>query len=192
MRRRQRSVRLATAGMLLAAAAVLVVVAALSGSFAFLVTAALVGVALGAAATRITHLELLQSRRDAARDRARMARQYRDLTEERVDEQMLFAADMTGRLAKQEATVGRLEKRLAEATDEVVHAHQELDRTREQLERTGARADSAERELDRLRVRLADAEERAALSIVRVAELEQELEVALARWQAPEVVQKHA
>lgn len=192
MRRRQRSVRLVTAVVLLVAATALVALAALSGSFAFLAPAALLGVALGAAATRITHLELLQSRRDAARDRARTAREYRDLTEERIDEQLLFAADMSGRLARQEATVGRLEERLAEATDEVVRAHRALAETRSRLERTEDRADTAGAELARTRTRLADAEERAALSIVRVAELEQELEVALAHWQAPEVARKHA
>ena len=77
MRRRQRSVRLVVAGMLLVVAAALVVVATLSGSSPFLATAAVLGVLLGAGATRITHLELLQSRRDAARDRARLAQEYR-------------------------------------------------------------------------------------------------------------------
>lgn len=184
-RRRQRSARAATACLLLAVGVLAVAAAALSGSWALLTTAALVGVALGALAVRITYLEVLQSRRDAATDRAELAQEYRALTDERADENALFVADMTGRLGRHEATIDRLEKRLTDATAEVIEAHR-------LLEQAVDRADRAEDEGARLGVRLDEAESRAAQAIVRVAELEQEIDVLTAEWQAAEAVRKHA
>jgi fatty acid desaturase len=97
-RRRQRSTRLTVAVVLIVASALAVAGAVLSGSWLFVTTAAVLGVVLGASATRITHSELLQARRDAARDRATQARDYRDLTEVRTAEHAEFAASMTSRL----------------------------------------------------------------------------------------------
>ena len=77
-RRRQRSVRLTIAVALTTIAALLVLGAVLSGSWLLLTLAAVLGVALGAAATRITHTELMATRREAARDRAEQAQAYRD------------------------------------------------------------------------------------------------------------------
>ena len=57
-------------------------------------TAAVLGVALGAAATRITHSELMQARRDASRDRAEQAQAYRELTDERTTEHAAYVAGM--------------------------------------------------------------------------------------------------
>ncbi len=184
-RRRQRSARAVVACLLLAAAVLIVVGAVLSGSWAVLTAGAVAGVALGALATRIVHLEVLQSRREAAADRAELAQEYRTLTETRTGENALFVADMTGRISRHEATISRLEERLAEATAEVAEA-QRL------LEEAVARADGAEEENGRLAVRLEDAEERAAVAIVRVAELEQERDVLMAEWQAAQALRKHA
>ena len=77
--------------------------------------AAAAGVVLGTAATRITYTEVLQSRRDAARDRAELAQDYRALTAARTDEHALFVAAMTGTVLRQQATITRLEQRLVEA-----------------------------------------------------------------------------
>ena len=65
-RRRQRSTRLTVAVLLLVAAAALVVVAIASGSLVLVAVAAAAAVVLGAAATRITHSELAETRREAA------------------------------------------------------------------------------------------------------------------------------
>jgi chromosome segregation ATPase len=185
VRRRQRSARAAVACTLLAAAVLAVAGGALSGSWLTLTSAAAGAVALGAAATRITYLEVLQSRREAATDRAELAQEYRTLSEARAAENAVFVADMTGRIGRHEATIERLEKRFAEATAELFDAQQALDAALE-------RARFAEEEGGRLAVRLEDAEERAAVAIIRVAELEQERDVLTAEWQAAEARRKHA
>jgi chromosome segregation ATPase len=185
VRRRQRSARAAVACTLLVAAVLVVTGAALSGSWPALTIAAAAAVALGAAATRITYLEVLQSRREAATDRAELAQQYRTLTETRADENAVFVADMTGRIGRHEAAIYRLQQRFAEATMELFDAHR-------LLEEAVDRADRAEDASSRLAVRLDEAEERAAQAIVRVAELEQEIDVLTAEWQAVEALRKHA
>src|SRR6478672_8641505 len=85
-RRRQRSVRLTLA-------------------VALLVLAALLGVVLGAAATRITHSELMETRREAARDRAEQAQAYRDLTVARTAEHAAYAETMESRIAAHEPAI---------------------------------------------------------------------------------------
>ncbi len=177
VRRRQRSARAAVACLLLAIGVLAVVGAALSGSWPLLIVAAGLGLSLGAVSTRITYLEVLQSRREAALDRAELAQEYTALTAERTDENALFVADMTGRISRHEASIERLEKRLAEATAELTEAQHALEGAIDRTERL-------EEENGRLAVRLADAEERAAVAIVRLAELEQERDVLIAEWQA--------
>ncbi|MBS41809.1 MAG: hypothetical protein CMH83_01285 [Nocardioides sp.] len=168
-------------------AAVAVLGAFLSGSFAAATTSAVVAFVLGAAATKITHSEVLDTRRLAAKDRAQQAQAYRVLTEERVEEQAVYVAETSGRLARHEATIGRLEKRLADAAAEVSASHQALDAERERHESLRRDHDLVVRERDRMGGRLEEAEERAALAVVRVAELEQELDVALAELRAAHV-----
>ena len=177
VRRRQRSARAAVACLLLLIGVLAVVGAVLSGSWPLLAVAAGLAVASGTAATRITYLEVLQSRREAALDRAELAQQYSALTAERSDENALFVADMTGRITRHEASIERLEKRLAEATAELTEAQRALDEAIDKTQRV-------EEENGRLAVRLEDAEERAAVAIVRLAELEQERDVLVAEWQA--------
>ena len=185
VRRRQRSARAAVACTLLAAAVLVVAGAVTSRSWPVLAVAAGLAVALGGAATRITYLEVLQSRREAATVRAVLAQQYRTLTEVRADENAVFVADMTGRIGRHEATIARLETRLAEATAEVAEAHR-------LLEEAVDRADRAEEAGSELAVRLGEAEERAAAAVVRVAELERERDVLVAEWQAAEALRKRA
>lgn len=169
-RRRQRSTRLVVAALMLVVSALAVVGTALTGSWLLVTIAALVAVVLGAAATKITHSELLDSREEAARDRAQQAQAYARLTEARVTENVEFAADMTGKLAKRDATVTRLEKRLGDAAAELADARRELGEARDL-------ASTTQRENEGLNRRLVDAEERASQAVVRVAELEAELDV---------------
>jgi hypothetical protein len=185
VRRRQRSARVAVACLLLTIGVLAVVGGALSESWMVLTVAAAVGVGMGALATRITYLEVLQSRRDAATGRAELAQEYRSLTAARTDENALFVADMTGRITRHEATITRLEKRLVEVTAELIEAHKQHELALE-------RAHRAEEDGGRLATQLAEAEERATLSTLRVAELEQERDVLVAEWQAAENLRKHA
>lgn len=183
LRRRQRSTRLVLAGALLGLAAIAVVAAVISGSWIVAVLAAVVATVLGAAATRITYTEVADTRRSWARDRAEQAQAYAALTEVRTSEQALYVADTSGRLARHEATIGRLETRLADAAAELAASRAELASEQDKALATKAATDA---DLARMRTRLEDAEERAAMAIVQVAELEQELDVVqaeLVAWQ---------
>ncbi len=176
-RRRQRSTRLLVAVLLIALSGVLVLGAALTGSFALTVIAGLAATLLGAGAVRITHAELAESRREAARDRADQARAYRGIAQERSAEQAIYVADTSGRIARHEATISRLESRLVEANVELTRARQDLADEQASGQRVSAERDRLARGRD-------DAEERAAVAIVRVVELEQELDVVLSEWRA--------
>lgn len=169
-RRRQRSTRLVVAGSLVALSGLVVVAAVVSGSTLLTTVAAFVAVALGAAATRITHSELLVARREAARDRAQQAREYREITERRTAENAAFAADMRRKIADREEALDALESALAKAQK---HAAQ-------QTLKYGAearRADGAERSLSAMSRALESAAQRNGEALVRVAELEAEVDV---------------
>ena len=144
--------------------------ALVSSSAVLTAVAAVVAVLAGAAATRITHSELVQARRDAARDRAVQAQEYRALTERRTAENAAFAADMQHRIAEREDAIEVLERALSSAQKNA--AEQTLKRGQE-----ARRADAAERGRDAAELGRDDAESRAAEAIVQVAELEAELDV---------------
>lgn len=178
-RRRQRSTRVVVAALLLLGAAAAVAGTAITGSWPAVTVAGGLAVLLGVTATKITHSELLASRREAARDRAAQAQAFRDLDGRRAAEGVEFAANMQGRIAKTNATVSRLENRLADAAQELADARRSLTDVEEQLA-------YAERENSRLGERLGDAEERATQAVVRVAELELEVDMLTAQWEAAE------
>src|ERR1700709_1257130 len=101
-RRRQRSVRVTVAVGLLLLAALVVAGAALSGSWLLVTVAAGLGVALGAAATRIPHTELVASRVEAARDRAAQAKAYNVLADARTEEHAAYITEVQARLDERE------------------------------------------------------------------------------------------
>lgn len=186
-RRRQRSTRLTVAAALLVVSALAVIGAVLSGSWLLVTVAAGLAVALGVAATRITHSELMDTRREAARDRAEQAQAYRDLTVARTAEHAEFTATMESRIAAHEHSITELEVALGSAQKRAAEATRKMNGE-------ARRADVAEQEGRSLGTRLDDAEERAAEAIVRVAELEQELDVLraeLTAWQTAPAV-RHA
>lgn len=179
-RRRQRSTRLTVAVALLAVATLLVGWALVAGIGWLTSLVAVAALVLGAAATRITHTEVMQARRDAARDRAEQAAEYTALTAERTAENARFATDMRRKIADREEAIDGLELALSKAQ------RLAADQTRK-LNAEARRADVAEREVSES-ARLLDAsEERAAEAIVLVAELEAELDVMRAElisWKA--------
>jgi len=193
-RRRQRSTRLTVAVLLLALAALAVVGALVSGSRPLLAVAAALGVLLGAAATRITHSELTDARREAARDRAEQAQAYRRLTDERTAEQAVFATTMQRRIAYHQGVVLELEEALA-------NAQRRVSESTRKMNAEARRADAAERQArdttERLEAGVGAAEQRASAATLRVAELEQELDVvraelaaATAAWREAEAAQR--
>ena len=123
-----------------------------------------------AAATRITHTELLQSRRDAARDRAEQAQAYRELTDRRTAEHAEFSAAMTARVDRQEVALSELEVALSAAQKRAAEATLKFNAE-------ARRAEHAENEGRATTRRLEEAEERAAEAALRVSELEQEIDV---------------
>ena len=169
-RRRQRSTRLVVAVALLAVAAAIVIGAVASSSAGFTAVAAVLGVLAGAAATRITHSELMLARREAAQDRAVQAHEYRALTERRTAEAAVFAADMKRKITDREEALDVLERALSSAQKNA--AEQTLKRGQE-----ARRADAAEHGRTAAEQGREDAETRAAEAIVVVAELEAEIDV---------------
>ncbi len=189
-RRRQRSTRLTVAVVLLLLAAAFVATATVLASTPLITAAAVAGVVLGTIATRITHTELMQSRREADRGHAEQAQAYAALTGERVAENLAFADGMSSRLRSREQALGQIEEALCAAQ------RRAADATR-QARSEAERAHLAETEVAAYAGRLDEAEERAAEAIVRVAELEQErdlLSSELEAWQAVGVegLRKHA
>ena len=187
-RRRQRSTRLTVAVVLIVLAALAVAGAVLSRSWSLTAIAAVLGVVLGAAATRITHSELMQARRDAARDRAEQAEAYHALTTARSAEHAEFTATMQARLdgqgtalAELEVALGSAQKRAADAT--------------RRLNAEARRAELAEREGSEVATRLEEAERRASEAALRVSELEVKidtLQAELTAWEAMPEVRRHA
>ena len=155
------------AAALVITAAVVVIGAVLSASVTFVSVAAVLAVVLGATAVRITHSELVQSRRAAASDLAEQAQGYRAITEARSREQRDFV-DALG------AKVGRAAEAVTQLESAVVASQGRAASTVRQLRAETRRADEAEAEGSRLAVALEDSEERAAEAIVRVCELEDE------------------
>lgn len=186
-RRRQRSTRLTVAVALLVLAAVLVVGAVVAGSSLLVTLAAVAAVALGAAATRITHAELAAARVEAARDRAAQARDYAALTQRRTAENAAFALDMRRKIAAREEVISGLEVALSTAQRQVADQTLKFNaeaRRAELAERTQAEQATSIASLERT---LGSSEDRAAEAIVLVSELEAELDVLraeLASWQA--------
>lgn len=187
-RRRQRSTRLLAAVALLAFAAVVVLASFAADAALLRGLAGLAAVALGAAATKITHSELRQTRREWARDRARQAEAYR-----RIDERR--AHDHLTHLARLDAAAQRRETDLAELELAVVSGQRRVAETTRKFSAEARRADLAEDENVRLGRRVEEAEERAAEAIVHLAELEQEVDVLraeLAAWEALRAEQSRA
>ena len=178
-RRRQRSTRVVVAVLLLLVAAAAVTGTAVTGSWLALAVAGGIAVLLGAIATKITHSELMIARIDGARERAAQAQAFRVLDGRRSAEGVEYAANMQGRIAKGDATVSRLERRLHETAEELADARRHLVDVEEQLV-------YAERANSALVDRIVDADERATQAVVRVAELEVEVDMLTAQWEAAE------
>lgn len=187
-RRRQRSTRLTVAVGLLVLAAVLVLGAIATGQLPLVLLSALASLALGAASTKITHAELLQTRLDAAEDRARQAQAYRDITARRSAENVAFANDMRARIEEREETIAQLEGELGKIMERAATATLKMNSE-------ARRADVAEAEGLKLSELLEESEARASQSELRAAELTAELDTLraeLAAWQAAELQYKRA
>lgn len=136
-RRRQRSIRVTVAAGLLTWATVLTVGAVAAGRVFALVIAATLASVCGWAAFRILRTELLEERRDHARQRAAQADAFRALFSHRSAEHAAFVAALGERLAtatrevrELEGTLRLSECRALEAEDRVRREARAGDRAR--------------------------------------------------------------
>ena len=188
-RKRQRSVRVSVAVGLIVLAAALVVASALSGSWLLVTIAAGLGVVLGAAATRITHTELVEARVAAAKDRAAQAKAYLEIAQARSSEHADHVAEVQARLAERQQALDELE--------EAVSLSQRRAATSVRTRNAHARrADALETQLAEAQSSAQDTE---AAGRLRIAELEaevtalrSELATVTAAWHAAEHQRKHA
>jgi len=135
-RRRQRSVRVTVATALLALAALAVVAALPTQSVGWLSASSVFALLAGSAASRIIYNELLQSRREAATDRAEQAQAYRTMFSERAEEHAEFTTAMTDRLANRDRSISELE-------DSIVLAEQRAIEAETRVQRESRRANDA-------------------------------------------------
>lgn len=132
-RRRQRSVRVTVAVVLLSVVTV-GVLAALPTQSPVLLSASSVGaLALGWAALRIVWTEVLQSRRENAADRAAAASAYKSLFSQRAAEHAEFTTAMTERLAESNLSVRELQGELVQAQRKLATSERSLADAKERV-----------------------------------------------------------
>jgi hypothetical protein len=166
-RRRQRSVRVTVAVVLLSVATFGVLLALPTQSAPLLSASAVAALVLGWASLRIMWVEVLQSRRENAADRAAAANAYKSLFSLRAAEHAEFTTAMTERLAESNLSVRELQGELVQAQREVADAT--------------VRAESAEMSLDGARQRVGELEE--SIEVLRAERAAEEAD-ALASWEA--------
>jgi hypothetical protein len=146
-RRRQRSVRVTVAVALLTVASLAVLLALPTQSPGWLSAASVLALACGWAAARIVYTELVQSRREAAADRAAQAKAYRTLFATRAEEHAEFSTAMTDRLARRDRDVTELEATVVLAEKRAIEAEA-------RVQREARRANEAQRLVEDLREQL--------------------------------------
>jgi hypothetical protein len=162
-RRRQRSVRVSVAVVLLTVATAGVLAALPTQSPVVLSASSVLALALGWASLRIMWTEVLQSRRENAADRAAAASAYKSLFSLRAAEHAEFTTAMTERLAESNLSVRELQGELVQAQRQAAETQRELARTQRQADDARGRAEELELALEHLQAERA-AEEADALA----------------------------
>jgi chromosome segregation ATPase len=173
-RRRQRSVRVSVAVVLLSVATAGVLAALPTQSPVVLSVSSVLALALGWASLRIMWTEVLQSRRENAADRAAAASAYKSLFSLRAAEHAEFTTAMTERLAESNLSVRELQ-------GELVQAQRQLARTQREAGDALTRAESAERTVSEAESRVAELE--ASIEALHAERAAEEAD-ALASWEA--------
>lgn len=127
-RRRQRSVRITVAVALLALATLVVVLALPTQSPVWLSFSSVFALVCGALSSRIVYTELLQSRQEAAADRAAQAQAYKTMFHERAAEHAEFTSTMTERLALRDRSIQELEGTIVLAEARAIEAETRVKR----------------------------------------------------------------
>lgn len=169
-RRRQRSVRVTVAVTLLAVATALVVLALPTQSPLLLSLASVGAIVLSWAALRMMWTEVLQTRREHARDRAAQASTYKTLFAERAAEHASFTTAMTDNLADAQKQIHELSGSLALEQQLRTRAEVSLESTSAKLVDAHKRVNDLESQVVRLQ-----------------AEVEAAADDALASWEATRI-----
>jgi len=156
-RRRQRSVRVTVAVVLLSTATVAVIAALPTQSPLLLSISSVLALLLGWAAVRMMWTEVLQSRREQAVDRAAAAGAYKSLFAERASEHAEFTVAMTERLAEANLQRRELEGALVATERRATDAEERLARDSRRLVETQERVEELEQQLAVRRAEEADA-----------------------------------
>ena len=120
--------RVTVAVALLTLATLAVVLALPTQSPGWLSASSVFALLSGFVAARIIYSELVQSRREAATDRAVQAQAYRTMFSERADEHAEFTTAMTERLAARERSIRELEGTIVEAEQRAMEAEARVKR----------------------------------------------------------------
>jgi hypothetical protein len=121
-------VRVTVAVVLLALATLAVVLALPTQNPGWLSASSVFALLCGFAAARIVYSELVQSRREAATDRAAQAQAYRSMFSERAEEHAEFTSAMTERLANRERSIQELENTIVLAEKRAMEAESRVKR----------------------------------------------------------------
>ena len=127
-RRRQRSVRVTVAVALLGLATLVVLAALPTQSALWLSFSSVFALLCGATASRIVYTELLQSRQEAAADRAAQAQAYKTMFNDRAAEHAEFTSVMTDRLAARDKSIKELEATIVLAETRAIEAETRVKR----------------------------------------------------------------
>lgn len=127
-RRRQRSVRVTVSVALLGLGTLSVVLALPTQNPVWLSISSVLALLCGAGASRIIYSELLQSRREAATDRAAQAQAYRTMFVERAAEHAEFTSAMTDRLVRRDRSIHELEGTIVLAEARAIEAETRVKR----------------------------------------------------------------
>ena len=151
MRRRQRSVRVTIAVVLLSVASVAVLSSLPTRSTLWVSLAGVVALGLSWGALRTMWTEVLESRRENAADRAAAAAAYRNLFAVRAAEHAEFATAMTERLAQAHLSARELEGLIVQHETRAQRAESKLEAETEAHTKTQGRVHQLEQTLAILR-----------------------------------------
>ncbi len=147
-RRRQRSVRVTVAVALLCLATLVVTGALLIGTLWATSTASVVALLAGWASVRILLNEIVQTRTEAARDRAQQAQAYRVIFCARVAEHDRFVTSMNERVTARETDIQALHGIVGLAQARAVEAQARVRTESQRTVQLQSRLDELTRELE--------------------------------------------
>ena len=150
-RRRQRSVRVTVAMVLLSVATAGVLLALPTQEPVLLSASSVLALTLGWAALRIMWTEVLQSRRENAADRAATATAYKSLFSLRAAEHAEFTTAMTERLAESNQTLHEYEAALVQSHRQTAEALNRAETAESSHAAALVRVAELERSIDMLR-----------------------------------------